>query len=43
MEKDLKELEIKIKEFIEKYDIREFSINIMDLYNGKKNIEVKVR
>lgn len=43
MEKDLKELEKNIKEFIEKYDIKEFSVNIMDLYNKKKNIEIETR
>ena len=43
MDKDLKELEINIKEFIEKYDIKEFNVNIMDLYNKKKNIEIETR
>ena len=43
MEKDLKELEKNVKEFIEKYDIKEFNVIIMDLYNKKKNVELEVR
>ena len=43
MEKDLEKLEKNIKEFIEKYDIKEFSVSIMDLYGGNKQVEVKVR
>ena len=38
-----KELEKILKEYIEENNIREMKINVVDLYDGKKHVEVKER
>lgn len=38
-----KELEKIIKEYAEENDIKEMKIDIVNLYGGKKSVEVKVR
>lgn len=38
-----KELEKIIKEYIEENNIKEFKVDIMDLYGGKKKVYVKER
>lgn len=38
-----KELEKILKEYAEENNIREINVNIMDLYNGKKKVDVNVR
>ena len=38
-----KELEKIIKEYVEEHDIKEMKIDIVNLYGGKKHVEVKER
>ena len=38
-----KELEKILKEYTEEHNIKEMEIDIMDLYGGKKHVEVKER
>lgn len=42
-EKEKEELEKIIKDYAEKYNIKEFKVDIMDLYGGKKKVDLKVR